>query len=179
MGARVASTKALSLQQEPKRPFVVRLCIGRGARQTGSKPALPDPGAIPHHRCERRRDRRRRCGNAAMLVRTSLRSVSRLPPGRHRPLLALPGAAPRNDAPPDEGETQARHDKAVPVRIDSALTFSGVTRGLDPRVHLLRKTLFAKKKMDCRVKPGNDGGEAVAAILRPFQRGPLLVRGTR
>jgi hypothetical protein len=25
-----------------------------------------------------------------------------------------------------------------------------VTRGLDPRVHLLRK------KMDCRVKPGND-----------------------
>jgi hypothetical protein len=25
--------------------------------------------------------------------------------------------------------------------------FSGVTRGLDPRVHLLRK------KMDCRVKP--------------------------
>jgi hypothetical protein len=26
-----------------------------------------------------------------------------------------------------------------------------VTRGLDPRVHLLRM-------MDCRVKPGNDGG---------------------
>jgi hypothetical protein len=25
-----------------------------------------------------------------------------------------------------------------------------VTRGLDPRVHLFRK------KMDCRVKPGND-----------------------
>jgi hypothetical protein len=25
-----------------------------------------------------------------------------------------------------------------------------VTRGLDPRVHLVRK------KMDCRVKPGND-----------------------
>jgi len=36
--------------------------------------------------------------------------------------------------------------------------------GLDPRVHLLRKTLFAKKKMDCRVKPGNDGGEASVPI---------------
>jgi hypothetical protein len=28
-------------------------------------------------------------------------------------------------------------------------------RGLDPRIHLLRKKLF--KTMDCRVKPGNDG----------------------
>jgi hypothetical protein len=28
--------------------------------------------------------------------------------------------------------------------------YACVTRGLDPRVHLLRK------KMDCRVKPGND-----------------------
>jgi hypothetical protein len=28
-------------------------------------------------------------------------------------------------------------------------------RGLDPRIHPLRKTL--SKKMDCRVKPGNDG----------------------
>jgi hypothetical protein len=27
-----------------------------------------------------------------------------------------------------------------------------VMRGLDPRIHLLRK-------MDCRVKPGNDNGE--------------------
>jgi hypothetical protein len=27
-------------------------------------------------------------------------------------------------------------------------------RGLDPRLHLLRKTLA--KMMDCRVKPGND-----------------------
>ena len=61
--------------------------------------------------------------------------------------------------------------KAVPVRIDSALAH-GVTRGLDPRVHLLRKTLL-RKKMDCRVKPGNDGGEAVAAILRPFEREQL------
>jgi hypothetical protein len=30
-----------------------------------------------------------------------------------------------------------------------------VTRGLDPRVHRFRKKLVAKK-MDCRVKPGND-----------------------
>jgi hypothetical protein len=35
--------------------------------------------------------------------------------------------------------------------------------------------LFAAhtKKMDCRVKPGNDGGETVVAILRPFERDPL------
>ena len=54
----------------------------------------------------------------------------------------------------------------------SAYPFSGVTRGLDPRVHPLRKTRFAKK-MDCRVKPSNDGGRAVAAIPRPFEREPL------
>jgi len=30
-----------------------------------------------------------------------------------------------------------------------------VTRGLDPRVHRFSQELFAKK-MDCRVKPGND-----------------------
>jgi hypothetical protein len=29
------------------------------------------------------------------------------------------------------------------------------------------------KKMDCRVKPGNDGGEILAAILRPVEREPL------
>jgi hypothetical protein len=28
--------------------------------------------------------------------------------------------------------------------------------------------------MDCRVKPGNDGGETVAANLRTFERKPLL-----
>ena len=57
--------------------------------------------------------------------------------------------------------------KAVPIRMTECLPISGVTRGLDPRVHLLRK------KMDCRVKAGNDGGEAVAGILRPFEREPL------
>ncbi len=30
-----------------------------------------------------------------------------------------------------------------------------VMRGLDPRIHLLRKN-FCSKWMDCRVKPGND-----------------------
>src|SRR5215475_10768172 len=34
-----------------------------------------------------------------------------------------------------------------------------VMRGLDPRIHLLRK-LFLRRWMDCRVKPGNDGGWA-------------------
>jgi hypothetical protein len=34
--------------------------------------------------------------------------------------------------------------KAVPVRIDSALAH-GVTRGLDPRVHLLRKMLLRRR----------------------------------
>jgi mono/diheme cytochrome c family protein len=32
---------------------------------------------------------------------------------------------------------------------------SAVMRGLDPRIHLLRITVFTKM-MDCRVKPGND-----------------------
>ena len=33
-------------------------------------------------------------------------------------------------------------------------------RGLDPRIHLLCKTVA--KRMDCRVKPGNDD-----EVLRP------------
>jgi hypothetical protein len=41
------------------------------------------------------------------------------------------------------GELQAR-----PARIEPLLTT--VMRGLDPRIHLLAK------RMDCRVKPGND-----------------------
>jgi hypothetical protein len=32
---------------------------------------------------------------------------------------------------------------------------NAVTRGLDPRVHHLAKSFIAKR-MDCRVKPGND-----------------------
>jgi len=40
--------------------------------------------------------------------------------------------------------------------VHAGATGTGVTRGLGPRVHLLRKKHFAKR-MDCRVKPGNDG----------------------
>ena len=40
--------------------------------------------------------------------------------------------------------------------VRAGATGTGVTRGLDPRVYLLRKKHFAKR-MDCRVKPGNDG----------------------
>jgi hypothetical protein len=36
-------------------------------------------------------------------------------------------------------------------------------RGLDPRIHPLRKNF---SKMDCRVKPGNDGEGTGAATLR-------------
>jgi hypothetical protein len=36
-----------------------------------------------------------------------------------------------------------------------AVQFCSVMRGLDPRIHLLRESL--SKRMDCRVKPGNDG----------------------
>ena len=44
---------------------------------------------------------------------------------------------------------------------------AGLARG-----SIYSQDAFAKK-MDCRVKPGNDGGEAVAGILRPFEREPL------
>ena len=63
-----------------------------------------------------------------------------------------------------------RDAKARPGAIDAQRRPpTGVTRGLDPGVHLLRKKLFAKK-MDCRVKPGNDGGKMVPAILGLFGR---------
>ena len=39
-----------------------------------------------------------------------------------------------------------------------------VTRGLDPRVHLLRK------EMDCRVKPGNDAERSPIVSLFPVMR---------
>jgi hypothetical protein len=46
-------------------------------------------------------------------------------------------------------------------------------RGLDPRIHHLRKKLFFKV-MDCRVKPGNDSHYletcADTANQRPFCR---------
>src|SRR5215471_14565063 len=46
-------------------------------------------------------------------------------------------------------------------------------RGLDPRIHLLRKKLFPKG-MDCRVKPGNDGGVRPGSFRFPS---PLVGRG--
>ncbi len=53
-----------------------------------------------------------------------------------------------------------RSDRFAPV----------VTRGLDPRVHLFRK------KMDCRVKPGNDAEEGQSE-LNPLWRS-LFPRGS-
>src|SRR6516162_8913240 len=41
-----------------------------------------------------------------------------------------------------------------------------VMRGLDPRIHLLRKKSL-RRRMDCRVKPGNDSGVA-RSVLRPL-----------
>jgi hypothetical protein len=38
-------------------------------------------------------------------------------------------------------------------------------RGLDPRIHLLAKEIFSRKKMDCRVKPGNDDSTTGAVGL--------------
>jgi hypothetical protein len=42
---------------------------------------------------------------------------------------------------------------------------TGVTRGLDPRVHLLREKNAFTKEMDGRVKPGHDT-ECVARYER-------------
>jgi hypothetical protein len=44
------------------------------------------------------------------------------------------------------------------VHVPTNLIHLGVTRGLDPRVHLLAK------KMDGRVKPGNDSGCCINLI---------------
>jgi len=45
-------------------------------------------------------------------------------------------------------------------------------RGLDPRIHVFGTT--SKKDVDCRVKPGNDGGKTrghtPAAPMRPGSR---------
>jgi hypothetical protein len=38
-------------------------------------------------------------------------------------------------------------------------------RGLDPRIHLLSKKVFSKR-MECRVKPGNDDLDCVSPALR-------------
>src|SRR6187397_843714 len=74
----------------------------------------------------------------------------------------------------DEQEKEEKHEremKSQRTRLSHAFCLSQpamiihinsviVTRGLDPRVHLLRK------KMDCRVKPGNDEQNRIS----PWQR---------
>src|SRR5207249_8111231 len=62
-------------------------------------------------------------------------------------LFSLAGGSARGDLFP---EAIPRWD----VQQDDLST--PVMRGLDPRIHLLRKT-FLRRWMDCRVKPGNDG----------------------
>src|SRR5262245_62625937 len=64
------------------------------------------------------------------------------------------GAAAK-PSPPRSGERVASAAGASRVRGSSRSRNSFVTRGLDPRVDLLRKNFFANR-MDCRVKPGND-----------------------
>jgi hypothetical protein len=49
---------------------------------------------------------------------------------------------------------------------------SSVIAGLDPAIHLLRKTPLAKR-MDPRVKPAGDTGEWMSAVSIP--PGPALV----
>ena len=51
----------------------------------------------------------------------------------------------------------------IPSCSFSALSPTRVTRGLDPRVHLFAEGF--RKRMDCRVKPGNDKSEQ----MRPKQ----------
>ena len=84
--------------------------------------------------------------------------------------------------------------KAVPVRIDSTLNHflaspAGLTRGSiffarrfceeEDGLHRnsglpeFRMRAASRVNPTCGVKPGNDGGEAVAGILRPFEREPL------
>ena len=95
-----------------------------------------------------------------MLVRTSLRPVST---GPVPALLALPGEAPRNDAPPDEGTTVliSAGLKRFPFERtqDACHSLSSVIAGLDPAIHLLLRKKRLAKKMDPRVKPAGDARE--------------------
>src|SRR5262245_15215363 len=50
-----------------------------------------------------------------------------------------------------------------------------VMRGLDPRIHLLRKKSL-RRRMDCRVKPGNDNVDGYA---RGFILAPVLLDSRR
>ena len=74
---------------------------------------------------------------------------------------------------PRSGERVARAQRG-PGEGQPQTTQPFVTRGLDPRVHRLRKNLLAKR-MDCRVKPGNDDGDCCSR--RPLTR--LALMGAR
>src|SRR5262249_41218540 len=67
-----------------------------------------------------------------------------------------PGAT-SNHSPPPLGNPVPRYDlEHIPVVLIQQSAPTCVTRGLDPRVHHSSQEFFAKR-MDCRVKPGNDG----------------------
>src|SRR5262249_43533254 len=78
---------------------------------------------------------------------------------------------PRPPARADERRAAAVDDVNRAVRYSAAVGGNvcddtpplEVTRGLDPRVHPLRKNFFAKR-MDCRVKPGNDDCDCCICI---------------
>jgi hypothetical protein len=46
------------------------------------------------------------------------------------------------------------------VVLSLVMLVSGLDPGIDPRIHRKRSRSFVKA-MDCRVKPGNDGGATV------------------
>jgi len=52
-------------------------------------------------------------------------------------------------------------------------------RGLDPRIHLLLRKKSLRRRMDCRVKPGNDSGVAICSICAaPSERNQQLYERT-
>src|SRR6266511_1213929 len=95
-------------------------------------------------------------------------------PTRARP--PRPGSRARRGASPPS----TRAGASPPTRSRGSASDAGehpgttVTRGLDPRVHLLRKKHFAKT-MDCRVKPGNDG-ERYESQIRYYELHHDMIR---
>ena len=65
----------------------------------------------------------------------------------------------------DRTRQRVPREKRVHARLSRAMDGScrqPVMRGLDPRIHLLRK-MFLRRRMDCRVKPGNESGVCACA----------------
>jgi hypothetical protein len=78
------------------------------------------------------------------------------------------------------GERAAEKEGYCAGRSDVGRSPQLVMRGLDPRIHLLRKKSL-RRRMDCRVKPGNDrvGGHAHRFICSTCsQRNPRLYEMT-